>query len=437
VSQFAATSEVRAVASHVWRQQVFDLIRGATFIGAVLLAWISLHPYPDLGNFLLSDVVEGSETTTYAAFGAFAALAIGLAMRDNWPGLASLATPANLLFAGWVCVTVVLSFDPATSFKRFTLTLAVTATAAGIMLLPKSPEELVRWFIIAAMVLLAFCFLGVVLAPYYSIHQITDAQESMLDGAWRGVFVHKNKAAAVVAMLVFLGIYIVRSGYWLSGLAIVVFSSVFLIGAEGKSALTLCFGVLILTSMTSFVRSFWLRTVILLLPLLLLNLLSVGTVMVDGLADIAKMLPLDATFTGRTDIWTFAVQALQLRLPTGYGFSAFWGSSAIQNLPEGKEWAAYASHSHNGYLDTALGMGLPGLALLILALVIEPLRNFHKADLGGNNGPLTMALLRIWLFLLYLSSMESFFLSRAEPMWFTFLLAMFGLHYLARFRVRE
>ena len=45
-----------------------------------------------------------------------------------------------------------------------------------------------------------------------------------------------------------------------------------------------------------------------------------------------------------------------------------------------------------------------------------------------------MLLLRIWLFGLYLSSMESFFLDRADPMWFTFLIAVFGLHYLARFR---
>ena len=77
------------------------------------------------------------------------------------------------------------------------------------------------------------------------------------------------------------------------------------------------------------------------------------------------------------------------------------------------------------------------LAMLVVALVIEPLRNFHRADLGGNNGPLAMGLLRIWLFGLYLSSMESFFLDRSDPLWFTFLLAVFGLHYLARFRVRE
>jgi O-antigen ligase len=168
----------------------------------------------------------------------------------------------------------------------------------------------------------------------------------------------------------------------------------------------------------------------------LLNMLGLGTVMSDTLAEIAKLLPLDASFTGRTDIWTFAIQSLQPRLATGYGFAAFWGSTAIQDLPEGKEWAAFASHSHNGYLDTALGMGLPGLALLIVAIAIKPLRDYHAADHGGNGGPLATLFLRIWLFGLYLSSMESFFLDRAEPMWFTVLVAVFGLHYMARFRAK-
>src|SRR4029078_4007403 len=114
-------------------------------------------------------------------------------------------------------------------------------------------------------------------------------------------------------------------------------------------------------------------------PLALLNMFSVGAVMSEGLAEIAKLLPLDSSFTGRSDLWAFALQSLQGRLATVYGFASFWGSSAMQNLPEGKEWAAFAAHSHNGYLDNALGMGLPGLALLIAALVVTPLRDFHGA----------------------------------------------------------
>jgi O-antigen ligase len=101
------------------------------------------------------------------------------------------------------------------------------------------------------------------------------------------------------------------------------------------------------------------------------------------------------------------------------------------------EWAATAAHSHNGYLDITLTMGLPGLALLLAVFVIAPLKDFHAADRSGNNGPLAMGLLQIWLFGVYLSSLESFYLDRDDPIWFTFLLAVFGLHYLARFRMRE
>jgi O-antigen ligase len=434
LSRFVTISELNAVVGEVRRQQVMDIVRGAIFVGAFLLAWISLHPFEDLSNMQIGDVTSGNEVPTYATFGALAVLTMALAARDNMRGLATLLSPAFLLFAGWLCVTVLLSFDPGTSIRRFSLTACVIAVTAALPLMAKSQAEIMRWLSIAALVLLATCFLGILLAPHLTIHLATDPQEPGLAGNWRGSFGHKNVAAAVMAMLLFLAIYFIRAGGWIAGVAVIGLSSLFLLYSAGKSSLTLCFAVLLLTSLTSVVRSFWLRAVMLLTPLVLLNMLSVGTTMSDTLAEIAKLLPLDTSFTGRLDIWNFAMQSLQPRLATGYGFASFWGSSAIQNLPEGKEWAAYASHSHNGYLDTALGMGLPGLALLIGAIVIKPLRDFHAADEGGNNGPLAMVLLRIWLFGLYLSSMESFFLDRADPLWFTFLVAVFGLHYLARFR---
>ena len=436
MSGLVTTSELRAVVLGLRRQQVMDVVRGTAFIGALLLAWISLRPFGDLGDQQLKDTTTGNEALTYLAFGGMAVLTVALAMRDNIKGLTTLFTPGFILFGSWMVISVMLSLDPGTSIRRFALTGCVIAVVASMMLLPKSERELMRWFSIAALALLAICYLGVLLAPHLSIHLATDTQEPQLAGNWRGAFGHKNMAAGVMAMLLFLGIYIIRSGAWLSGGAIIALASLFLVNTAGKSSMTLAFIVLALTSLTSVVRSFWLRAVMLLTPLLLLNLLSVGSVLFDGLADAAKLLPLDSSFTGRTDIWTFAVQSLQERLPTGYGFAAFWGTDSIRNLPEGKEWAEYASHSHNGYLDTALAMGLPGLTLLIAVLAIAPLRNFHAADRGGNGGPLAMALLRIWLFGLYLSSLESFFLDRSDPLWFTFLVAVFGLHYLARFRVR-
>ncbi|MFL6792618.1 MAG: O-antigen ligase family protein [Bradyrhizobium sp.] len=436
MSRSIANSELDAVVGEFRRSQVMDIVRSAVFVGALLLAWVSLRPFEDLSNMQIADATTGNETPTYLAFAGLAVLMLAVAVRDNSRALKTLLSPSYMLFAAWLCLTVALSFDPSTSIRRFSLTACVIAVTAALPLLARSQDEMMRWLSIAALALLAICYLGILLAPNLSIHLATDPQEPGLAGNWRGSFGHKNIAAGIMAMLLFLGIYFIRAGGWISGVTVICLASLFLLYSAGKSSLTLCFAVLLLTSLTSVVRSFWGRAVMLLTPLVLLNLLSIGTVMSDGLAQIAKLLPLDASFTGRTDIWSFALQSLQARLVTGYGYASFWGSSAIQNLPEGKEWAGYASHSHNGYLDTALGIGLPGLALLIAAIVITPLRDFHAADQGGNNGPLAMVFLRIWLFVLYLSSMESVFLDRADPLWFTFLLAVFGLHYLARFRAK-
>lgn len=435
-SQFASAADFRLVAGELRRQQVSDVARGAVFIAALLLAWISLRPFIDLGNAQLMDATTGNETIAYLAFGGLAVLAIAFAMRDNVPGLMTLVSPGFILFGGWIGMSVILSTDPGTSMRRAFATILIAAVTAGLMLLPKSQKELAGWFGTAALGLLAVCYLGVLIVPHLSTHLLTDLQEQQLAGDWRGSFGHKNVAAGMMAMLLFIGVYVWRSGAWVSGSAIVILSSLFLLNTRGKSSLALCILVLAMSGLATRARSFWLRALIFLTPLLLLNVFTVGTVMSDTLAQIVDRLPFDTSFTGRTDVWTFALQALQLRLYTGYGFEAFWGGNEMKNLPEGMEWTATAAHSHNGYLDTALGIGLPGLALLILVLVIAPLRNFHAADRGGNDGPLTMLLLRLWLFGLYLSSLESFFLDRADPLWFTFLLAVFGLHYLARYRLK-
>src|SRR5258707_594358 len=131
---------------------------------------------------------------------------------------------------------------------------------------------------------------GILLAPHLTIHLATDPQEPGLAGNWRGSFGHKNVAAAMMAMLLFLGIYFIRAGGWIAGVAVIGLSSLFLLYSAGKSSLTLCFAVLLLTSLTSVVRSFWARAVMMLLPLLLLNMLSIGTVMSDTLAQIASLL---------------------------------------------------------------------------------------------------------------------------------------------------
>ena len=103
---FAATSEVHAVVGEIRRQQVINIVRGAVFIGVLLLAWLTLRPFEDLSNMQIGEVSTGNELPTYAIFGGLAVLTMMLTMRDNVRGLATLLTPAFVLFMGWLCVTV-------------------------------------------------------------------------------------------------------------------------------------------------------------------------------------------------------------------------------------------------------------------------------------------------------------------------------------------
>ena len=240
-----------------------------------------------------------------------------------------------------------------------------------------------------------------------------------------------------MAMLVFVGLYLTSRQAYIPGVGITLFSAVFLILTGGKSAMALCAFSLVLSVAIFAVKNLLLRACLCFLPLLCLNLLTVGSVFSETLAELVKLLPLDTTFTGRTDIWEFAISSLGLHPFLGYGFAALWGTDSIENLIQNDqiEWAATASHSHNGYLDSALTMGYPGLVLIIVIFVVAPLRNFSVATRFGNDQPLAKLFLRIWLFGIYLSSLESFLLDRADPIWFTFLVGVFGLHYLARFRL--
>jgi O-antigen ligase len=100
-------------------------------------------------------------------------------------------------------------------------------------------------------------------------------------------------------------------------------------------------------------------------------------------------------------------------------------------------WAGNASHAHNGYLDAVLAMGLPGLVLTLAAFVFAPARSLYRARERNADPALILMAMQIWLFGIYLSSLESFFFDRSNAIWITFLVAIFAIRYLAAFKVSE
>jgi O-antigen ligase len=376
---------------------------------------------------------------TYLSFGALAALAVLLSASENLPAYKTLLTPLHACFLGWMMVNIVVSESPGVSLQRFALTASVTSLAVMMPLLLPTRRAFDQCLAVSAMILLALCYLGIIIAPELSIHGAADFGEPSLAGDWRGTFAHKNVAAPVMTMLVYLGLYLSVSGAYLAGPTILVFAGIFLSFTAGKTSSALCLVMFALASLVSVTSGLWLKRTLCFVPLLALNLLTVGSVACDALANLTKQLPVDSSFTGRTDIWEFALAAVGEKPITGHGFAAFWDSAAVigRQTNFGAEWAVTAAHSHNSYLDLAVTIGLPGLALVVLIFVLAPLKNFHAIQASGRNDPLAKFFLTIWLFGLYFGVTETFLLDRQNPTWFMFALAVGGLHFLARFRVRN
>lgn len=406
-------------------------------IAALLLVLVTLDPFPDLRDPDVTTIVGGRMALTYVSWGLLAAVGMVCVAGTDAPALKSLVTPLHLCLLGWLLINIVFSESRGVSMQRFVLAASVTSLAVLLPLLPPTQRRFNFCLGAAALVLLALCYLGIVLAPQYSTHSALDVTEPQLAGDWRGSFGHKNVASPVMTILVYVGFYLSAVGSFVMGPAIAALAGIFLVFTGGKTSSVLCLAIYVLASLVYVTPGLWLKRIVCFAPLLAMNLLTVGSVMSPALGAMTRLLPLDPTFTGRSAIWEFALAAVAEKPIMGHGYGAFWDDVSARQTAQGAEWATSAAHSHNSYLDLAVTIGLPGLLLVILVFVLAPLGNFHTAQAHNRSGALAKLFLTVWLFGLYYGATETFLLERQNPVWFMFAFAVAGLHFLARFQCVE
>lgn len=429
-----ARSFGHALRDELAKLDVVQMARCLVVVAALLLVMITLDPFPDLRSEDVATVVRGRMALDYITFGLLAAIGVLFVLNTDAPSLKTLVTPLHLCLVGWMLINVVLSESREVSIQRFVLAASVTSLAVILPLLPPSQRSFNLCLGGAALLLLVVCYLGVILAPQYSIHSALDITEPLLAGDWRGSFGHKNVASPVMTILVYVGIYLSAVGSFVMGPAIALLAGIFLIFTGGKTSSVLCLAIYALASLVYVTRSLWLKRIICFVPLIVMNLLTVGSVMSPALGSITRALPVDPTFTGRSDIWEFVLAAVAEKPIIGHGYAAFWDGVTERQTTQGSEWAVTAAHSHNSYLDLAVTIGLPGLLLVVLIFVVAPLRNFQQVQAHNHSHALGKLFLTIWLFGLYFGTTETFLLERQNPVWFMFALAVAGLHFLARFQ---
>jgi O-antigen ligase len=406
--------------------------RLAFVVAALLLGWVHATPFHDLtsvANITASEAGNAATQVAFLAIGCAAALAVASMGPSR---LMTLATPPLILLGLWLCVSIALSPLPAVSARRLVLLLIVVLTAAAILLSMRSVRQFADVTAGVSLAILLVSYAALVVVPDLSTHTALDIREPEHAGAWRGVFAHKNEAGAMSVLFLFAGLLARAQGTRILGNAVIVLSLIFLLGSGSKTALGLAPTVLLSTALIRVVSRRWARAVILLGPAFVLAFATVGGLLIPGVADaISAVLP-DVSFTARTDIWKFAIDHIAEKPLSGWGYGAFWKTEAvIYGSNEANTWASEADQAHNGYLDVALVLGIPGLLLTLWAFAVEPLRDLTAAREAGQIDPLSLFFVRIWMFGLTQSSLESLFFDGTNAAFFTFLIAVFGLRYVA------
>jgi len=236
------------------------------------------------------------------------------------------------------------------------------------------------------------------------------------DSAWKGVFVTKNSLGRLMAYSIVLIMvrFFLEKQFKLVQFLYLMFSVLLLLlsGAKTGIVVVIAMGCIIL-----FLRSKRLISKKLMLSIAGIALLLLVSI-VNYLEALLELFGKDLTFTGRTVLWALSIEKLLEKPFWGYGYDAFWlgwdGPSAdIWNI---LRWEP--PHSHNGFIDVALDLGLVGLAIFTIGYLVNLRRAFKFSSISIY--PFVTA-----VFILFYNISESSFLVPNSFFWIIYV-AMLG-----------
>jgi exopolysaccharide production protein ExoQ len=272
--------------------------------------------------------------------------------------------------------------------------------------------------------LMLSAFLSVFLAlvvPSAAVHKIE------FNGAWRGVFGHKNELGSRMVMAAMICLLYITDrpgkrlawlGFW--GANIVIFFC----NSKGAWAWAVLMPLIIYLCRTFRWRG---KSTIVTLDLAILFLSGLVSAIVANWVAITGAFGKSADISGRIPIWVTSLGILQERPWFGFGRGAFWAPDSPEAIKVGMAVAqSYVPpHSHNGFVDILLDVGWIGFALFMTALIVAFVRAGKLAYYSTKGA-------YIWpfVFLVFLVSqnmVESLFLNLANIYWTLFVATALSL----------
>lgn len=411
-----------SVSSTAKAREQWDLLRfGMLFI---VLFFIYIEPNPT--------------STTFVAQGAAGQVEGQLLQQILWPCIAlltcvSIANRSHEILKqydifliatlGWFALTTIYAIEPSVSMRRFLFMFFVMQAILTPMATVEKHKLIPACMLAIFAVATLYAYAYILVMPSHAIHSATGA-EPQLVGLWRGQYAHKSISGLVFAMMAMLAIRWRAPPLYL--IIFVPLQLLFVIKSGDKTVLFLTIPVFLLASVVARSRNIFAILLFVVAPLVLINLITVGSIYIDTFKVLASKIIGDASFTGRTELWRVLIYYTSLHPITGAGFQSFWQlNTSSPAVFYGGTWLKDAFYGHQSYLDLLATTGVPGLVLGLLFVCIRPALDLSK--LRDRSNPLVAAYVTMWLFPLYQGVTESILFEKTSGSWIFLLLGILGL----------
>lgn len=323
-----------------------------------------------------------------------------------------IAVPLPIVVAlAWCLLSVTWAVDPNISIRRLALTAIILWSIFAAI--PRLGYErtviLIRGLLVAAVIANYIAVFGF---PSIGIHQANESYDKALIGDWRGILQHKNIAGAVSAMAVlFFTFDRGRMPRWLQ-IGVIAIAAVFLVKSGSRTSLGVCAAALAVGLI--FLRY---NARYRLVTLWLACIAGLGMAVYVNIYNhpFTQDLNDKTAFTGRTQIWDALGRYIGDH-PLGAGYNSFWNIGPDSPIYQyATNWVIEVAEGHNGFLDLAATIGIPGLIIVLVAAVIWPLtRLFAHPSASGPRGALVLSVI---VFCVSHNSTESSLFDRDTIVW--------------------
>jgi len=189
-------------------------------------------------------------------------------------------------------------------------------------------------------------------------------------GDWQGVFNQKNGLGTYMALSVLVEWHVPTSTLFakIFNVFALLLAAVLLVFSNSMTALITLVATLIFIQLYKLLR---LRVRVPFIVIVSLNVaaMAFGAALVLLNGDTATAaLGRSSSLTGRTEIWQSVIPLVLQRPILGFGYSGFWGGASSESLELNRRFGQMIMHSHDGYIDMLLTLGIIGL-LLVLAFL--------------------------------------------------------------------